>query len=274
MRKSLLVLSFPLLWYSGFRFVSREPKAHIAKPIKRPLVTHFHNISWKYLPRTKLLLYSAYAERGDTKALCHVERLNVPKNVVCSCNVTNHDWYRAKIEVLPEHHNYPYSACFLNCPCQSERLWLSTMAFNTISKFKSVHLSGERQGALHLPIQSKPESSKSFQLSICVKPMHSEISAESVWEFINYYRLFGVQLFTFYNYNAPKSVLDLLEKIAPNDSEVYNWDLPLKSWKDVHTAGIIGAINECVMRRRRDSEFVIEGEGDFGGIFNGIDCFF
>lgn len=104
-----------------------------------------------------------------------------------------------------------------------------------------------------------------LSLSACVKPLYGNVSALSLWEFIRYYELMGVELFTLYvTPSAAQSAVELLLRLrdrpnAPSIISLQRWNLPLLSNRQVHTQGIIGALNDCLRRRRLDTRITIEG---------------
>ena len=269
MRRKLFIC----LLVVGFLTVTHYLVLSRVKRLKLVPVESFRysNNSWIRVPKSKLLIYSAFAEksRNQTKVVCHVERAKIPKKLFCSCFRSKplggdlsetkrllQKFIKASIYVLPEHHGYPYSACFVYCPCKSNFISLATnSAIRGLYKSNSNAIPIINVLPPRLPVRME----KKYNLSMCVKPIYGSINPALLWEFTQYYRMQGVEFFTFYVYNGTGTEPLLMKYAGRDNVEINEWKLPLTSRVQVHTVGIIGAINDCLLRRRRDSKYVIQG---------------
>ena len=91
---------------------------------------------------------------------------------------------------------------------------------------------------------------KEVSLAVCVKPFHFQFN-RALWliEFIEMYRVQGAQHFIFYNHTLGPDVEKAISYyIKLGIVSLQQWNLPLRSQKDIRTEAMFTAINDCNLR--------------------------
>lgn len=161
---------------------------------------------------------------------------------------------------MPDHHDYPYGACLLSCTCPANT---SSVALFDDKEVQLVERGETLLRPLIRTIVLSDATRRRYRLAICIAPLYGHVPALRLWEFVRYYERQGVEQFTFYitPHCSPETVGQLLRLVVAGRSriELLRWNLPLRWNGDVHYQGIMGAVNDCALRRRRDADVVLEG---------------
>ncbi|ESN93436.1 hypothetical protein HELRODRAFT_180975 [Helobdella robusta] len=106
--------------------------------------------------------------------------------------------------------------------------------------------------------------SPKVNFSICVSPLNQHYDKyERMLEWIELNRMFGVEYFFFYNFSTGSKVEKVLNYyVNENLATIIQWKLPVKvdertGASDVHYYGQLTALNDCLMRSRLTSHFVV-----------------
>ena len=159
-----------------------------------------------------------------------------------------------RVEFLKEHFRLPWISSFIFCKLSeqdkaqaSDFLRVSLVSINETSMPKN-----------SLPIHQFPPKNQTQKLAVCVKPFHFQFN-RALWliEFIEMYRIQGAEHFIFYNHTLGPDVEKAIKYyIKLGIVSLLNWNLPLRSQKDIRTEAMFTAINDCNLRAVNRFEMV------------------
>ncbi|XP_060567205.1 uncharacterized protein LOC132725993 [Ruditapes philippinarum] len=116
---------------------------------------------------------------------------------------------------------------------------------------------------------SKPIKYKT-RFSVCLSPLYFNYSrAYELVEWIELNRILGAEKFTIYNISTSINVDKVLEYYSKRGLvEIVQWRLPMRVSKcpgdqsDIHYFGQTAALNDCLFRTKRDSEYLVNVDLD------------
>ena len=106
--------------------------------------------------------------------------------------------------------------------------------------------------------QHSIEKASHRQYGICIPPLHGEISADRLIEFLELSQILGATHFTFYNLDVSDSVQNVLDYYEDKGVvRVLPWNLPSYIGKyDIHYFGQTLSVMDCLFRSMSDLDFV------------------
>ncbi|XP_075675952.1 uncharacterized protein LOC142644963 [Dermatophagoides pteronyssinus] len=158
---------------------------------------------------------------------------------------------KAKLQCLPEHHDYLYTAAIITClppppPSSSSSLFESN--------FDSVIITDNNlnKQTKWLPINKQKTNSTTIQSVVCVRPLFDSINLFNLFEFIEYYynQDFDRIILYYYendNFNEKaKNLLSYMNETMSNMVKLKSILLPEFIWKQIHSGGQLLTINDCL----------------------------
>ncbi|XP_064603310.1 glycosyltransferase family 92 protein F13G3.3-like [Liolophura sinensis] len=159
----------------------------------------------------------------------------------------------ASLEPIPEDHDRPYKACYFVCNIPSLDIpYAVSLVQNKCDQPRNI-----------LPVQQERPGKKKY--TVCVTPLNMHYNnIYQLVEMIEVNRLFGADVFVFYNNSIGSEVNDLLMHYQSESLlETVQWKIPVKgdTWPptssvDIHYFGQLAALNDCLFRHR-SSEFIV-----------------
>ena len=132
--------------------------------------------------------------------------------------------------------------------------------------------SGRRPPNL-LKIRESPKANRTF--TICLRPIHfRETAAYDIVEWVEYYRLMGVDYFMIYNFTSDPLTDKILNYYVKSGiMEVVQWHVPdhvipsihyyeLKKYRELHSAGQFAMLNDFLYRVYWSTEYVVNVDLD------------
>ncbi|XP_076042153.1 uncharacterized protein LOC143026046 [Oratosquilla oratoria] len=190
-----------------------------------------------------IFVYSAYLDSRSTKkfvrvlAIFHKKSTDKVKGCILYDGLTSHR-VGASARLIHENWNLPYSAAYIHCSVPKDLM---------PSYVAPVVDGGE---IIKVVVQNPKAQKHQGDLAVCVKPFHYNFN-RAIWlvEFVEFYRLLGVDHFVFYNHTVGPDVDVLLRYyMGMGLVSVMPWALPVKSQKDIRTEGLFAALNDCNFR--------------------------
>ncbi|XP_067634068.1 uncharacterized protein [Eurosta solidaginis] len=274
-----VIISFIYLLYIGaLRFDTklREELGFLQKSYfyVKPTQTWEYNNSWRQIGnKANHLIYSAYFDnRLDVLDAIIDDATRVPigslriiailplrfkDSITCIIRYENFlDEFVSlgRVQSMNEHDEQKYAPYSIQCPLYvkrnstiiylpqavaisypSNRLSQLSPTFVSISYPRDI----EQQFMLSRPI-----------LSVCVGPLQQNYTdVLRIAEFIEMYRILGARHFYFYHLKASEDVLRLLNYYQREGiADIFAWNIPAALLPDIHYAGIMAQINDCVYR--------------------------
>ena len=116
---------------------------------------------------------------------------------------------------------------------------------------------------------SKPPKYKT-RFTVCLSPLYFDYGrAYELVEWIELNRILGAEKFTIYNISTSINVDKVLEYYSKRGLvEIVQWRLPIRVSKfpgdrsDIHYFGQTAALNDCLFRTKRDSEYMVNVDLD------------
>lgn len=231
------------------KFNSTEPTFTLLGPLD----------NWKQMITSigPVFIYSAYYDQRF-KNTQYVRifavapmRTALKKTVRCVVQDTRGDSHQAivpsTVRVLPENWGLPFAAHRFDCELPKDMKPEMVTLMETPREGKTI-----TDLSVISPVVVQYPHLDPFlgDFALCVKPFHYAYD-RAVWlvEFIEFYRIMGVQHFLFYNHTVGTNVQRVLEHYQKSNLlTVLPWDLPLRSQKDIRTEGIFAALNDCIFR--------------------------
>ncbi|KAK6642822.1 hypothetical protein RUM43_004324 [Polyplax serrata] len=209
--------------------------------------------------RSKFYVYSAYYDkrRGRSIRIIGATKTRGPDRVWCrlwypvnSANKTQFASFSipAQFKMIRENWNLKYSACFVICPLR--RNMTAPASVSIVSRLR-------HPPSNHLIVRN-PEKDPSLvnrtrgadTLAVCVKPLHySYDKALQMLEFLEMYRMLGMEHITMYNHTIGPTVDCILDHYKEKGIvTILPWKLNMKSQKEIRTEGLFAALNDCLYR--------------------------
>lgn len=209
-------------------------------------------------------VFSAYHEAETFKINIIGVKTDIVKSYICQL------WYKsdkekftmrngkANVVLLLDSHQRKYSVIHFEC------LLLTTVP----PLFVSV-VTDRCAPPLHfLPVRKiKLVKSYKYNFTVCLTPLHLQYSkAYELVEWIELNRILGADHFVFYNYSIAINVRLVLNWYSEQGLvEVIQWKLPMYVDKpygntseiDIHYFGQVAALNDCLMRSKDKSEYIV-----------------
>lgn len=159
----------------------------------------------------------------------------------------------ATIERLPEDHFKPYTGAYLFCPVTKlnfthaslyDKLYNLTwlpIENNIFPTVSNIYLNNAVRQAINSP----------QGLSLCIRPLYSDLSVINFSEFLAYYSMMGVDHFIFYYLETFKSLDMFLKflKFTNISNEVHMWNIPLDN-DIIHEYGQMIFTQDCISRSK------------------------
>ena len=118
-----------------------------------------------------------------------------------------------------------------------------------------------------VPVNQNQQSDVRNKFTVCVTPFsHNYARAYELIEWIEFNRILGADKFVFYNYSSASNVEKVLSSYSEKGLiEIVDWKLPMKvsHWppdgtkEEIHYFGQLASLNECLLRNRKRSEFIV-----------------
>ncbi|XP_018799415.1 PREDICTED: uncharacterized protein LOC108975396 isoform X1 [Bactrocera latifrons] len=233
-----------------------------------------YNNSWRQIgSKANHLIYSAYFDdRLDVLETINDHNTKVPigslriiailprefKEAI-TCTVRFEDFVDksiaiGKVQSLKEHHDYKYAAYSFMCPLYVNRNSTAIHLPQSVAiSYPSNRLS--QLSPTFMPISYPRDVDQLFAMSrpvvsVCVGPLQQNYSdVLRVAEFVEMYRILGARHFYFYHLSASEEVMRLLRHYQSEGIvDVLQWNVPAELLTQVHFAGIMAQINDCVYR--------------------------
>ncbi|RWS12070.1 uncharacterized protein B4U79_02859 [Dinothrombium tinctorium] len=210
--------------------------------------------------KDKFFVFSAfYDDRNPKIAYIRVIAATLTRN---SEQVKCKLWYnnphkavlvKAVNKPIRENWNLKYSAYFVFCILGDHEV---PDAVSVVAKNKT--------HSNHLIVHNHPRTRRlleanAIDFAVCVKPLHYEYNnVTRLIEFIEFNRLLGVSHFILYNHTIGSQVDCLLrEYIRKGLVSVLQWQLDIKSQKEIRTEGLFASLNDCLYRTMFRFKFVL-----------------
>eukprot|EP00095_Tigriopus_kingsejongensis_P000761 maker-scaffold727_size105747-snap-gene-0.17 protein:Tk00761 transcript:maker-scaffold727_size105747-snap-gene-0.17-mRNA-1 annotation:"conserved hypothetical protein" len=226
--------------------------------------------SWRRvtLNESTVHLYSAFLDQRQSSAMTIKINLAAPMSIQpvaskwhCVLERSNGSLISTGLEVtqLKEHFGLPFRSFFIDCKLGGVP---KPQDFNRVVLR---HGSGTNEPIKDkecpLKIVAPPEYSPEIadKMVVCVKPFHYNWD-RALWlvEFIETYKLLGASHFVFYNHSVGPLVDKLLKKyVQEHVVTVLEWNLLLRSQKDIRTEAIFTALNDCNLRAVNRFKFAV-----------------
>ncbi|KAK3096068.1 hypothetical protein FSP39_022708 [Pinctada imbricata] len=103
--------------------------------------------------------------------------------------------------------------------------------------------------SVQLPLRSiEPRKLQKMRINVCVSPIFGNVSYARLVEFIELSRLMGADHFTFYSYDVPKKLTEVLQYYTRLDIvTVLPWTLPIPPGLIWYNGQVV-SINDCLYR--------------------------
>ncbi|CAL4111502.1 unnamed protein product, partial [Meganyctiphanes norvegica] len=203
---------------------------------------------WKEVLGTgrQMFVYSAYLDNRKQPRKVRIITIAKKKYKVNKCQLYSNNntiSVGAQTKVIKESWNLQYAATYVLCDVPGDFYPNYVALYN---------LNGKPDESSKVPVQDLSLNKRSHEnsMSVCVKPFHYNFN-RAVWlvEFIEFYRILGVDKFIFYNHTVGPDVERVLRYYEKeNIASTLPWSLPVKSQKEIRTEGIFAALNDCNLR--------------------------
>lgn len=187
----------------------------------------------------EFFLYSAYLDKRGGKEQVIIVAIVKRRKSIRSCTVWSEGTTtdeKGRVKVIHENWNLPYTAVLIIC--------------NIPGGSKPTHVALTSFPDTILAVQDMEARRNEGRMSVCVKPIHYDYD-RALWlvEFIEFYRLMGVDRFIFYNHTMGASI-DAVVRHYVQEGVVHllPWSLPVTTQKEIRTEGIFAALNDCNLR--------------------------
>lgn len=254
-----------------FIIISVFNDQQIYSSTKTQPITYFQG-DWQYTghPEYKFVIYSAYSYDNNEVVIIGGPRPNLQKKgleIKCQFLSANVSYSisgatvttRAKVESLK---GWPskIAGSFIRCPLPNPE------DVHSKPEFLSILLGNQSESPARLPIQYRDlnEHDKQYKFSACVLPLYGYNQVFHLIEWLEYYRMMGVEHFTFYNLTigpAASCVMNNLEKWTNGEVSVKinPWHrYPQKRAKDIHFGkGLTPGINDCFYSHKGVSKYLV-----------------
>lgn len=169
--------------------------------------------------------------------------------------------FKAKLNIMGDHHNETYTGVFVMCPLRAdvsvpEFVSISIGALNP-SLPSGLEIICATGNILSVNGRSVAGSKPIVEFGACIKVLHNDIPpAKEIVEFVEFSRLLGVDHFTFYN--------DTLNPFSQNEKHIQS-SCALRCYKNqglvevvqfgldlapIHVKGQVVSTNDCIYRQR------------------------
>jgi len=108
-------------------------------------------------------------------------------------------------------------------------------------------------------LDANQAAKKRRKMAACIKPFHYNWN-RALWliEFLEFHKVLGVSHFVFYNHTLGPAVDLVIQRyVNTGEATVLEWNLPLKTQKQIRTEGMFTALNECNLRLVNRFEFTL-----------------
>ncbi|XP_043200057.1 uncharacterized protein LOC122369400 [Amphibalanus amphitrite] len=195
----------------------------------------------------KFFIFSAYFDRRLDKKFVRIiatGRLRLPRTIrALQCVLHYSDGSKetvtAEHKVIRENWGLAYTARFVLC--NTDRLPLRVSLVEKLD---------DPNPATVAVSDLDPSVERLGNFAVCVKPFHYQFN-RAVWlvEFIEFHRLLGVNHFVFYNHTVGTDVERVLRFYESRGvATVIQWEMQLRSQKEIRTENMFAALNDCVYR--------------------------
>ena len=182
---------------------------------------------------------------------CHFESASKQKTAISSASFYQHN----------ENRNMRFGSFVASCILPPA---LDSMpCFVNISARSTSKAQNQSSGSVVLPVgfidhQPGAEKVNRGQYGICIPPLHGEILADRLIEFLELSRILGSSLFTFYNFVVSEEVRQVLNYYEDKGLvRILSWNLPSYIGKhDIHYFGQTLSITDCLFRSMNYLDFV------------------
>ncbi|XP_063847995.1 uncharacterized protein LOC135093051 [Scylla paramamosain] len=187
----------------------------------------------------EFFLYSAYLDKRAATDQVIIVAIVKRRKSIRSCTVWSEGTTteeKGRVKMIHENWNLPYTAALIIC--------------NIPKNSKPTHVALTSFPDTILVVQDMKARRNEGRMSVCVKPLHYEYD-RALWlvEFIEFYKLMGVDRFIFYNHTMGPSIDAVVRHyMAENVVTLLPWTLPVTTQKDIRTEGIFAALNDCNLR--------------------------
>lgn len=211
-------------------------------------------------------VYSAYHHHDQTPPSVRIigNLNNALKNYSLFCQL----WYyngsdtilmtvsKATAEPFDEGQNLRHRVCFFRCPLP-----------NNIFPF-AVSLTSQRCMSPNnlLPVRSHVANDRDKKIfTVCISPLFGRYNlTRELIQWIELNRILGATYFVFYNYSITTHVDKILNFYARKGlAKVVHWNVSqFRTERELHYFGQHAAMNDCLMRMKNISEFVVNCDLD------------
>ncbi|KAK7573404.1 hypothetical protein V9T40_010595 [Parthenolecanium corni] len=234
--------------------------------------TVFNYGDWQTVNGTKdkFFVYSAYLDRRyKNNPYIRIIATTKTKNydrVVCLLYFENvWEFVPAKMRLISEHFNLPFSAAFVICPLKNATHVPANISVVVFDPHKRIYFpAANRLPVLKLEETPNIDETVEEKIAICIKPIHYEYNKIfQLVEFLELNRLLGVDHFVSYNKSISAEATCILnEYIGEGIVSIHPWNFPLKSQLEIRTENIFAALNDCLYRYMHSYSYILFADLD------------
>ncbi|XP_060579920.1 uncharacterized protein LOC132736735 [Ruditapes philippinarum] len=163
-----------------------------------------------------------------------------------------------RAHIPPEHHDKRYAMTLFECPYRSAKYpaYVSLISNSCETPLNLIHIE-----------ETKVSRDYKMTFTVCLSPLNFHYRrAYELVEWIELNRILGAEKFIIYNHSSASNVKDVLEYYSKQGYvEVIQWQLPIpvdifpvsKTQAEIHYFGQVAALNDCLYRSKRHSEFIV-----------------
>ncbi|XP_050303883.1 uncharacterized protein LOC126741505 [Anthonomus grandis grandis] len=235
-------------------------KVKTAPPSLNASVGLWQNVGGK--SQFRFLVYSAFLDVRSSKRVAIIAVTRTASRKKPALEVWCKFWYYSNdgvyvkllpgnLKIIKEHWNLYYSAYYLFCPLE-----LDESVPDVVSVLTSPNQEPENMLKIIRNYVGDAQWDP-FELSlmvdnmaVCVKPLHYDYNkVMEILEFIELYRIMGVNHFFLYNHTVGPQVDCILRHYEREGLvTILPWQLPIVSQKEIRTEGIFASLNDCLYR--------------------------